>query len=343
VLGTVGLLFLLFTVVSLIQKIEQAFNATWRVAGSRSLGQRFSNYLSVILVGPLLLVSALGLTATMTHVRGVEEVVVMIGPVLDFAGRLLPYLLVIGAFTFVYVLVPNTRVRPVSALAGAVVAGILWESTGWAFTAFVAGSTNYTAIYSAFATMILFMIWLFLSWLILLVGASFAFYHQHPEYLFHGPARPRLSSRQHERFALGIVYLLGRSFQRGEAAPCAFELARRLRMPELLVQSLLDALERGGLVYRTAAEPPGYTPARAAERIALHEVLDCVRATGEVLKRSKRRDADLEPVDALLDEVRRAVLGRLDGATLADLVASEGRAGPEETEPPQAGQESAAR
>jgi len=332
VLGTLGLAFLVYTVISLIQKIEAAFNASWRVAANRSLGQRLSNYLSVVMVGPLLLVAALGLTATVTHSRGAEELAALLGPLVDYAGRLLPYLMVIAAFTFVYLLVPNTRVRLRSALAGAVVAGILWETVGWAFTSFVVGSSNFTAVYSAFATMILFMIWLFLSWLILLTGASFAFYHQHPEYLAHGPSSPDISIRQHERYALAALYLVARRFQRGQAACPATWLATRLVLPEPLVQSLLEALEQAGFVARTAAQPPGYLPARDPARIAVADVLDSVRASGAVPRTRSRPDAALAPVDALLGERDAATSARLDGVTVATLCARE-EEGNEATEP----------
>jgi len=335
VLGTLGLVFLLFTVVSLIQKIEGAFNATWRVASHRSLGQRFSNYLSVILVGPLLVISALGITATVTHLEGVGELVTLLGPVLQLFSRVLPYLLVIAAFALVYVLVPNTRVRPASALLGAVVAGLLWESVGWAFTSFVAGSANYTAIYSAFATMILFMIWLFLSWLILLIGASFAFYHQHPEYLVAGLAQLRLSPRQRERCALGLLLRLGTRFARGAPAPTAAALAAELRLPEPLVEELLGTLADGGFVTATASEPPGFVPARDPDGIGLLAVLECVRRAGEVLPDRPRHGVDLEPVDTLLAGLHDAAAARLDGTTLADLVAAAagGAAAPAATGP----------
>jgi membrane protein len=330
VLGTVGLAFLIFTVVSLIQKIEAAFNATWRVSTNRSLRERFSNYLSVLLVGPLLVVSALGMTATIAHSEQAAEMVVVLGPLLDLMGRLLPYLMVIVAFTLVYLLVPNTRVRMRSALLGALVAGFLWESVGWAFTSFVAGSGNYTAIYSAFATMILFMIWLFLSWLILLTGASFAFYHQHPEYLVHGPGSPMLSNRQRERGALAALLLIARRFQRGEP-PCSTAwLATRLSLPELLVRALLEPLEAAGYLTRTDADPPALLPARDLASMRLDEVLGLVRDARGTSRAEGVHDVELEPVDRLLGDLEEAMARQLESTTLADLCASSG-APPEET------------
>ena len=183
VLGALGLGMLMYTVISLIQKIEAAFNSTWRLTSTRNLPQRFSNYLSVVMVGPVLIFSAIGITASLRSnaiVSSIEQLPYM-GDVIQLLGEFVPYVLIIGAFTFVYVLVPNTRVKPLSALYGAIVAGLLWRWTGILFAGFAGGSTSYTAIYSGFAILLLFMIWLYLGWMILLIGASIAYYHQHPE------------------------------------------------------------------------------------------------------------------------------------------------------------------
>ena len=125
VLGSVGLALLIYTVIVLIQKIEEAFNYTWRVHRPRSFTQRFSRYLSVLLVGPVLFFSALGLTASVRSTAFVQMVMAIepMGSLLEWAGRLVPFLMISLAFAFVYVFVPNTRVRLRSALIGALAAG----------------------------------------------------------------------------------------------------------------------------------------------------------------------------------------------------------------------------
>lgn len=184
VLGSLGLALLFYTVVSLIQKIERSFNYTWRVTEQRPFAQRFSDYLSVVLLGPLLIFTALGVTASISGSAVLQQLhqYETIDWFIRFIGRLLPYLLVITAFTIVYIFVPNTRVKFRSALIAAIVSGVLWETMGWIFASFVVSSAKYAAIYSAFATLIIFMIWLYVCWMILLIGASIAFYVQYPEY-----------------------------------------------------------------------------------------------------------------------------------------------------------------
>jgi uncharacterized BrkB/YihY/UPF0761 family membrane protein len=130
---------------SLIQKIEAAFNHAWRLEGNRNLMQRFSNYLSVVLVGPVLIFSAVGITASLSSNTIIDLLnqLPYMNDLLHLVSKLLPYLLVIGAFMFIYLLVPNTRVKIKSAFFGALVAGFLWESVGVFFTSFVGASTSY--------------------------------------------------------------------------------------------------------------------------------------------------------------------------------------------------------
>ena len=204
VLGALGLALLIFTAISLIQKIEAAFNHTWRLQTSRNLMQRFSDYLSVIMVGPVLVFSAVGITASLgSHqiVAALNDLPYM-SDLLYLLGKVLPFVLVIAAFTFIYMLVPNTRVRLRSALYGAIIAGALWQTSGILFTSFIGGSSKYTAIYSGFAVLLVFMIWLYLSWIILLVGATIAFYHQNPDQLKWKRSSGHLSARLRDQLAL---------------------------------------------------------------------------------------------------------------------------------------------
>ncbi|MEF8834304.1 MAG: YihY/virulence factor BrkB family protein, partial [Halofilum sp. (in: g-proteobacteria)] len=251
VLGAVGIGLLLYTAVSLVQKVEEAFNYTWNVSRRRTLVRRFSDYFSVIVVGPVLVFTAMGITATLSSHSAVQALVAIepFGSMLQLAGRLVPYLLVIAAFTFLYMLIPNTRVRLGPALFGGVAAGVAWESLGRLFAAFVATSTNYTAIYSGFAILLLFMIWLQVSWLILLTGSSIAFYRQHPEQMLAGRrAGVRLSGAQTERLALAVMRCVVTAWYAGDAAPTREGLARRLAVPGDAVDAMLEALVADGLL-----------------------------------------------------------------------------------------------
>jgi membrane protein len=323
VLGSLGVGLLLYTVISLIQKIERAFNDIWHTTHTRPIGQRFSNYLSVILVGPVLMFSAVGLTATVMSNAFVQAVLAIepFGSALNMLTQLVPYLLVIGAFAFVYIFMPNTRVRPQSALIGAFIAGVMWETSGWAFASFVASSARYTAIYSGFAILMMFMIWIYVSWLILLLGASISFYHQHPEYLAVGPQVLRLSSRLKEKMAMVMVFLISRDYYRGQDVWTMERLAQRLRIPADATSLVLEALERQEVLVRTSDDPPAYLPRRAPDAVRLKEVFDAVRSAEEGPYLNASRVTSEAPVEQILEHIDDAVADSLADSTLKDLAA----------------------
>jgi len=321
VLGALGLLMLLFTAISLIQKIESAFNHTWRLQGSRTLMQRFSDYLSVIMVGPVLVFSAVGITASLgsNHIVEFLNSLPYMNSLLRVSGKLLPFVLVIIAFTFVYMLVPNTRVRFRSALYGAVVAGVLWETSGIVFTAFVGGSSSYTAIYSGLAILLVFMIWLYLSWIILLIGASISFYHQHPEYLKWKKLELRLSSRMRDQLALQAMVNIARAHD-GQSGPepSLENLAAYQQVPIDVLKRMLDVLETNDLIQQSADDPPRYLPGSSMQRIRLVDILRSARqAEDEGHTDSFRSDA---PVSTLLRELEQNLESHLADKTLADLL-----------------------
>ena len=321
VLGSVGLALLLYTAVSLVHKVEESFNYIWHVSRGRSIGERFSRYVSALLVGPLLVFSAIGITAAvagMSLVRDAMEIEAINWLMLQL-GRMLPYALVIAAFTFLYTFMPNTRVRLGPALAGGVVGGIAWQSAGWAFAQFAAASTRYSAIYSSFAILILFMLWLYLNWLILLFGSSVSFYFQHPEYLVKKGGEPRLSNRMREYLALAAMSLIGKQHLAGSVPLSVDTLARELRMPTRSVDEVLTALQARGILATTGEEPPGWLPVRDLDRVSAKDVLDTVRTAGEAHSVNVDALPRMTAVERLLQEYDDAAGEALKGVSISEL------------------------
>lgn len=282
VLGSLGLLLLLYTVISLIQKIERAFNYTWNVSQSRSFIQRFSDYLSVIFVGPVFVFTALGITASISAAPIVQQIhsIEYVGGFFSQAERAIPYLLIIIAFTFVYVLIPNTKVKIKSAFIGGLIAGILWESTGWVFASFLISSTKYVAIYSAFATLIFFLIWLYLSWIILLIGASIAFYHQNPEYITANKVSLKISNSAKEMLTLQVMTSIATRYQEMKQEMTFEELVQSTTVPSIIMTQVLENLERGGFVIHTCDKAVQYYPAKPLDKIKITDIIKHVRQDG---------------------------------------------------------------
>ncbi len=336
VLGVLGLALLIYTAISLMQKIEESLNHIWHIPRPRRLGERFSRYLSVLLVGPILVVSALGITATVKNIETVRELLAIgaLGEAAAATSHLAPYLLVITAFTFIYMFMPNTRVRLWPALVGGTAGGIAWQTAGWAFANFVTASNQYAAIYSGLAILILFMIWLYVSWLTLLFGASVAFYVQHPEYLVAKGGEPRLSNRMRERLGLSVMSLIASRFVAGERMPSLPEFAGLLGVPMHALIVVLNALERHELVVQSSDDPPAYLPARDPSAILVTEVLETVRAAGERGFLSPDGLPAPAPVDAVLELMRQAVESSIGSMTLNDLAAPDCDAAKQDPLPP---------
>jgi len=325
VLGAVGVGLLVYTAISLMQKIEESLNYIWHIDQPRRLGERFSRYLSVLMVGPILVFSAMGITATVMNIETVRDLLAIgaLGQMVQAISRLTPYLLVIAAFSFVYMFIPNTRVRFGPALIGGAVGGIVWQTAGWVFAVFVASSNKYTAIYAGLAILVMFMIWLYLSWLILLFGASVAFYAQHPEYLYARGGEPRLSNRVRERLALSLLSLIAGRFLAGAPAPSLAEFTRLLGVPMHALQAMLDVLEQRQLVVQSTDDPPIYLPARDPALITVTQALETVRAAGE--ERYFSPDGLPAPlaVDQVLERMRLAVESSVGEMTLRELAAQD--------------------
>lgn len=283
VLGSVGIAMLFYTIIALVQKVENAFNFVWRVKKPRSLARRFTDYLSVLMIGPVLVFSALGLAAAVFN----HDVVVAMqsiepfGTLLLVASKLLPYLMIILAFTFLYTFIPNTKVKLRAAFTGATVAGVLWVTLGSIFASFVASSSNYTAIYSSFAILFFFMIWLYLAWFILLTGSQVAFYIQHPRLVKLGGKATSLSPRQREKSGLWVMTLITRRFCQKQPPISMDELEAETALSNANLQNLIDALQQSALVTEVTGKEPSFVPARDVSTITVTEVMHSLRTAEE--------------------------------------------------------------
>jgi membrane protein len=324
VLGFTGFALLFYTVLSLLQKIEDSFNQIWRVEKSRGLRRRFSDYLSVLLVGPVLVFSALGLMASMASHKIVQAIVALepFGTLYYLLGLILPTLFMIAAFTFLYLFIPNTRVRFKAALAGGIAAGLAWRLVGWLFAEFVAGSAQYEAIYSSFAILIVFMIWLYVNWLILLLGVDISFYVQHSRYLRLQQHDIRLGYGLFRRIGLSVMYLLAERFHRGEPPWTVADLSARLDLPHQVIERVLETLQRRSLVLAVDRERMAYMPAREPCVVPITDVLEALESgSGDAYPFNY--SALAEPaVERLASRLREAGGKIAEGMTLKDFIES---------------------
>lgn len=307
VLGIFGILLLAFTAISLLHKIEAGLNAAWQVSESRPPLTRSAQYLSLLVVGPVFLFAAFGVTATLTN-HSVMQHLSIIGPLLPALGKLVPYLIAIAAFALINLIAPNTRVKLRAALAAGIAGGIVWQGAGQLFALLAARSTRLSAVYSGFAILILFLVWVYLSWLILLLGARIGFYVQNPAWRRPHDDRRPLAPAAAEATALDIMLATAERFAAGGKPRTAGDYSRRFGISSLQLDPILNQLVASELLFRIGAR--GYLLARSPDTIRVAEILDIVRG--------ERAHAPVGTFNELLDKARLARTEALGQTTLAE-------------------------
>jgi membrane protein len=322
VLGIAGIAGLFYTTYSLIDKIEQALNAIWQVKQGRTWERKFADYLSAVLVGPVVVVSAFGLMASLQNHTVVQRLLELepFGTLFVLTGELVPFVLLCAVFTFFYKVIPNTHVQLRSALIGGLCAAILWVLAGEAFAKFVAVSARYSAIYSSFAVLMLFLLWLYAGWMIVLIGAQFSFFHQYPTAYLSRLLWEQGTHVFREQLALRVLRALGRHYTNGDPPVGLLELAAELNVPLSLIEEQVEQLVQSGLVGRLQ-EPGGISLIKAPDLISIKEVLETVRNGG--LPGAVIHLETNDPILALLRRRDKAVEQELARVTVQSLIREE--------------------
>jgi membrane protein len=171
-LGAVGMVMLIIAVLTLLSNIEESFNYIWGVKETRTILRRFADYFSVVTIGPIFLIASISMTTTLESQTFVQTLLgkAFVGEVIFLLFKVLPFVVMWAAFTGLYIFMPNTRVNFRAALVGGILGGTLWQLAQWVYVNFQVGVTRYNAIYGTLAALPIFMVWIYVSWLIVLFG-----------------------------------------------------------------------------------------------------------------------------------------------------------------------------
>jgi len=261
-LGAVGVGVLLVTVFSLLGAIEQSLNTIWGVKSQRTLGRKFSDYLSVTLVAPLLIILATSFTASLQSMTLVQKIlsISVFSYIYLTLLQAMPYLLVCLAIFFIYKFMPNARVNTMGCVIGSIFAGVLWQGLQKLFISYQIGVSKYNAIYGSFAQLPLFLVWLYLSWVIVLLGAEICFCWEHYRMGLKESDLGEFNLQSKEAFALAALGLITKGFEQRRGLIETNTLAWELGLPVKLVNRLLYVLSSLGVVARSIQdEREGYT------------------------------------------------------------------------------------
>ena len=286
-LAGIGLIVLFWAVIKVLGQIEDSLNDVWGIKEKRSLGRKFGDYLSLMLICPvLILLSSSATVFVTTQVTLILEKITVLGafsPIIFFLMKLLPYSLLWGLFTFLYIFMPNTKVRFTSALLAGIITGTVFEVVQWAYITFQIGTAKYNAIYGSFAAFPLFLVWLQLSWLIVLYGAELSFAHQNVDTYEFEPDALHVSRRLKTLLVLQISQRIIQNFARGEAPMTARQLSHELEIPIRLVNEILFELTQSNILSITDAGKDGergFQPARDIGTLTISQVVDAMELRG---------------------------------------------------------------
>ncbi len=320
-IASIGILFLLWTVIKLLSQIERSFNDIWEVNNPRTYGRKFSDYLSIMLISPILFILSSSVTVFITtQIAVITQKVALIGmfsPIIFFMLKFIPYGLIWILFIFIYILMPNTKVNFSSGLIAGVIAGTIYQIAQWAYITFQVGMARYNAIYGSFAALPLFLIWIQLSWLIVLFGAEISFAYQYVDTYDFEPDRRFISPAFKKLLSLQISRLIISTFLKAEPPLSAFNISKTLEIPIRLVQQILDELVETGILSDTEVKKNkeiSYQPARDINAITINSVIEALEQKG-VDNIPVAQTAELkhlsESLKTLNDEIEKSPANRL--------------------------------
>lgn len=275
-LGAIGVGLLFFTVISLLGNIEKSFNVIWGVKKGRAIGKKFTDYLSVTLIAPLLLIVAASSTATLQSNVILQKIlsVSVFSYIYIFILKLLPYAMVWMVMTFLYSFLPNTNVKFTSALIGGIIAGTLWQFAQWGYMSFQIGVAKYGAIYGSFAPLPLFLIWVYISWVIVLLGAEISFAVQNLKTFQKEAAPLKIDNEKKQKLAVKLLILLSKNFESDNEPLTNEDMASQLNIPVKLVNEILYILEQYRIVIEIQKEKGQfYTLIKPPDRIYLNTII----------------------------------------------------------------------
>lgn len=283
----VGSLVLLWTVMKVLMNIEGSLNEIWRVKKQRTFGRKFSDYLTIMLICPLFAVISSSLTVFITsEVRLITEKVELleiVSPLIFSSLKLLPYGLIWVLLTIVYIMMPNTKVSFFSGFLAGLIAGTIYQLAQWSYIRFQVGVANYNAIYGSFAALPLFLIWLRVSWLIVLLGAQISFAYQNVDACEFEDDCMNISFSARKLFSLYIARLVIKNFSQGKIPLTAPLISHTLDIPIGLVREIVRGLSEIGILSRVENEEhhePTYQPSRGIDIFTVKYVIDALEERG---------------------------------------------------------------
>ncbi len=313
VIAGIGVVLLFWAVIKVLSHIEVALNDIWEIKEPRSWGRKFSDYLSIMLISPLLMLvassAAVFITAQVTQITTEVKLLGVFSPLIFSILKLIPYVLIWILFSVIYIVMPNTKVRLTSGLLAGIIAGTIYQIAQFIYISFQVGVARYNAIYGSFAALPLFLIWVQMSWWIVLFGAELCFANQNVDTYAYEPDSLKVSPEFKKLLTLQVVHLLVKDFAEGEKPLTDAQISRRLAIPLRLLHQILYELVISGLVSETRTDEDkkfGYQPSRDINVFTLNYVIEALEKSGTDTLPVAQTDS-LRTLSGLLQEFSSAI------------------------------------
>jgi membrane protein len=317
----VGIVLLLWSVMKLLGNIESSFNDIWQIKKSRVMSRKLSDYVSLVVITPVLLFVSSSATIFLSEeIKSSSQVFPLlgyIGPILSFFVNLIPYILIWLVFTLLYIIMPNTKVQFKSALIGGIIAGTIYQLLQWGYFYFQGMLTSYGAVYGSFAALPLFLIWLQLSWLIVLFGAEVAFANQNVEH--YAAESEVFSISLHVKHTVTLLLLreIVLNFKNSLPPETPEQLANKLELSVRLVRDILYELSDTGIISETITKnvkENAYQPAMDIEKLTVAFVLDHLDRRGQdslISGNEKEVEKMKKVIDGMMQEMMQSKNNKL--------------------------------
>ncbi|MBI4042646.1 MAG: YihY family inner membrane protein [Deltaproteobacteria bacterium] len=313
-IGAIGILVLIITAIGLMTAIEAAFNEIWGVKKQRSLGQRYTLYWSMLTLGPLLLAVSISLTTAFQSTQFVQKIL-SLPYVAKIVISAMPILTSWLAFFILYYAIPNTPVKIRSAGISALVGGSLWELAKWGYALYAAKVVTYHTIYGSLGAIPIFLIWLYVAWVIVLIGAEVAFADQNVKTYLVEEESAEMNQAEREWHALRILAVICEAFSKNESAPTIRKIQSELGIPIKLTHEMIFFLSQLQLIHEVSRkEGTGYIPAASPEQMRLSDIIKTLR--GRVSPSRKKRDSALS---TFYEKLEKSSENTAQSMTICDL------------------------
>jgi membrane protein len=286
-MAIIGIIVLFWAVIKVLGHIERSFNDIWNIKKSRTLWRKFSDYLTIMLICPILVIGSSSFTLYLkTQIANIVDKISLLGffsPLIYMLLKLLPYGMIWALFTLTYLLMPNIKVKFASGLLAGIIAGTLYQLLQLTYINFQFVIAKYNAIYGSFAALPLFLIWLQISWLIVLFGAEISYAHQNSKLYEFEPGSLRISHAMKTLISLQVGHCIVQNFSNARKPLTANQIAMDLGMPIRLVQTTLGDLTDAHILSETESqedEASAYQPALDINRLTLSYVITALENRG---------------------------------------------------------------